>query len=688
MSDIITRSLLGKLVTFFLLVALVPTAIVGYFSFVSARDALQKAEYGTLDVLKQQQEVALRAYFAEVLDALTFLSKTARIRDAVVAVTVSRELQAEMKSQEAPGKGIPDTLKPYFDSVTEVLSAFLEAIGQEDGNEDFFLADATDGYVFYTQQKLVDYGVNLKSGSLKASGLDQAWEGVVRTQKPCLTDFAIYEPTGSPAMFAGMPVFSPIEKRLVGVLVLRLNAERINRIMKTGVESGKTSKAYVVGQDLLMRSASRFDTGSSVLKTLADAEPVRLALQGKKGSIDTKDYRGQNVYSSYGLMSFSDLKDAGADFKWAMVSEIDRSEAIRPAQKLALTIFLIAGAVGLVVILVAILLARNIARPVTSMASFAEEVSRGDLTVAVPALSRKDEIGTLGEAFRVMLANLRNQMTKVAEGVSVLSSAASEISATVTQVSSSASETSSAIAQTTTTVEEVKQAARLSGEKAKSVAQSAHEAVKITESGKKATEDSIHRMSLIKEQMESIGDTVVKLSDHSRAIEDIIATVQDLADQSNLLAVNASIEAARAGDQGKGFAVVAQEIKALADQSKQATEQVRAILNDTRRWVSAVVMATEQGGKAVEAGVQQSRLAGDSIKVLSGSVTAAAQAASIINASSEQQFVGVEQVANAMVSIDQAMQQNMSGTVQLEQAAKRLEELGLDLKKLADSYKV
>ena len=86
---------------------------------------------------------------------------------------------------------------------------------------------------------------------------------------------------------------------------------------------------------------------------------------------------------------------------------------------------------------------------------------------------------------------------------------------------------------------------------------------------------------------------MVKLSEQSQAIEEIIVSVQDLADQSHLLAVNASIEAARAGDQGKGFAVVANEIKSLADQSKEATDQIRSILDDTRKWVSAVVMAAE-----------------------------------------------------------------------------------------------
>ena len=133
---------------------------------------------------------------------------------------------------------------------------------------------------------------------------------------------------------------------------------------------------------------------------------------------------------------------------------------------------------------------------------------------------------------------------------------------------------------------------------------------------------------------------MVKLSDQGKAIEEIIEVVQDLADQSNLLAVNASIEAARAGDRGKGFAVVAHEIKTLADQSKEATEQVRGILQETRQWISAVVMATEQGIKAVEAGVEQSALAGESIEALVSSVVQSSHAASIIETTSDQQAVG------------------------------------------------
>ena len=134
--------------------------------------------------------------------------------------------------------------------------------------------------------------------------------------------------------------------------------------------------------------------------------------------------------------------------------------------------------------------------------------------------------------------------------------------------------------------------------------------------------------------------------------------------------------------------MVAQEIKTLADESRNATEQIRLILQETQKWVSAVVMATEQGIKAVEAGVQQSFQAGDAILTLSNSVAESSQAADVIDTSAEQQFVGVDQVSSAMTHIAAAMQQNLSGTAELEASARRLQDLGDQLKHLVDRYRM
>ena len=332
-------------------------------------------------------------------------------------------------------------------------------------------------------------------------------------------------------------------------------------------------------------------------------------------------------------------------------------------------------------------LSRSITAPLDEAADLAEAITNGDLSRNLVPRGN-DQIGRLVTALNQMVSKLRDQTGLTLEGIKVLTESASRIYSTAARLAEGTTKTSSAVSETTATFEEVKQSAKVSSEKARKVAEDSHRAVQISEAGKKATEEALTRMNLIKGQMESIGETVVRLSEHSQAIEVIVNAVQDIAEQSNLLAVNASIEAARAGDQGKGFAVVAHEIKTLADQSRNATDQVRAILQETRKWISAVVMATEQGGKAVEAGVAQSSVAGEAIQVLSDTVNLSSQAATVIDTSTEQQFVGLDQVAGGMASIEEAMRENLDGTLELERAARSLQDLAGTLNELLRNYRV
>ncbi len=318
-------------------------------------------------------------------------------------------------------------------------------------------------------------------------------------------------------------------------------------------------------------------------------------------------------------------------------------------------------------------------------ARVAEQISDGDLTVEVKPRSDKD---VLGKAFAVMVEKLRRVTGEMQESIGILSSSAQQIVATTTQVASAATETATAVAETTTTVEEVKQTAQLATQKAKFVSESAQRATQVSESGKKSAADSIEAMKKIREQMGSIAESIVRLSEQSQSIGEIMLSVNDLAEQSNLLAVNASIEAAKAGEQGKGFAVVAQEVRNLAEQSKQATVQVRSILTDIQKATNAAVMVAEQGSKAVEAGMKQSIQAGESVQKLGESIAEAAQAATQIAASSQQQMAGMDQVVQAMESIKMASTQNVASTKQTETAAKNIAELGRKLTELVALYKV
>ncbi|NRA11000.1 MAG: hypothetical protein HRT57_03475 [Crocinitomicaceae bacterium] len=188
--------------------------------------------------------------------------------------------------------------------------------------------------------------------------------------------------------------------------------------------------------------------------------------------------------------------------------------------------------------------------------------------------------------------------------------------------------------------------------------------------------------------MTTIAESTVELSEKSQAIGDIIVTVNNLAEQSNLLAVNASIEAAKAGEQGKGFNVVALEIKTLADQSKEATLQVQTVLNEIQKATSSTVMVTERGAKIAESGLAQSAETKVAIETLLNNLNDAAQASAQIAASSQQQLVGIEQIAQAMALIGESTQQSAAGSNQVETTSQSLKELSEKLQSLVGQYTV
>ena len=333
----------------------------------------------------------------------------------------------------------------------------------------------------------------------------------------------------------------------------------------------------------------------------------------------------------------------------------------------------------------ALWLARAIGRGLKATAQTAELIAAGDLTRTVKVESR-DEVGVLGEAFNRMVLALRELTGEVRDGVQSLSAVTSEIVASVTEQGASTSQQAAAVSETTATVDEVRVTAQQSSQKAQTVATMARHAAEIAAQGLGTVERSVTGMQDLRGRVETIAEQILALSEQTQQVGEIISSVEDLADQSNLLAVNAAIEAAKAGEQGRGFAVVAQEVRSLAEKSKAATVQVRTMLTDIQRATNAAVLATEQGTRGADEGARLVEQAGVTIRQLDETIRHSAEAAQQIAASVGQQGAGMDQIAVAMASINQSTLETDAGTRQLQKAAESMNVLAQRLSGLLGRY--
>jgi methyl-accepting chemotaxis protein len=346
---------------------------------------------------------------------------------------------------------------------------------------------------------------------------------------------------------------------------------------------------------------------------------------------------------------------------------------------------------GLVIVALKIVLAlltkRSITVPLTGFMQFVARVGDGDLTHHAK-ISTNDELGDLAKGLDQMVTGLKEVATQARLASDNLNSAAAEILASTQQQAAGSNEQAAAIQQTTTTMEEVTQSGVQISERAKQVAATAEATSAASHTGLQAVEITSRTMETIREQAEAVAENVVSLSERTQAIGEIIATVNDLAEQSHLLALNAAIEAAAAGEHGRSFSVIASEVKNLADQSREATVQVRSILGDIQKGINTSVMLTEEAVKRVDTGRQHADVADRTIREMTESIQLSVQAFQQIVAGANQQQVGFAQVMQAIRDIGQASQQSAASTQQLEKAAVNLTALGQQLETAVARYRM
>lgn len=322
----------------------------------------------------------------------------------------------------------------------------------------------------------------------------------------------------------------------------------------------------------------------------------------------------------------------------------------------------------------AMVIGASIGGALRNFMGFVQRVGQGDLTHTVPE-DGGGELARMGAHLNGMRQALRQVATQTRAAAENLSAATGQIRASAQQQAAAAAEQLSAIEETSATLTEITQSGAQITRRAQEVERNGQAAANLAGQGQRAVVATVQDMDAMGEQVERVAATILRLSERTQAIGEIILTVTTIAERSHLLALNASIEAAAAGEHGRTFSVVAGEIKRLADQARDATERVRANLGEVQQGISESVMLAEEAAKRVSAGRSQTQATDGTIRNMAAAIQESVQAFQQIVAATNQHQIGLEQVMQALSSVRQASSQTSTTARELEGAAANLTNL-------------
>jgi len=586
------------------------------------------------------------------------------------------------------------------------------------GYYDIFLADPETGDIVYSVFKELDYTTSLKNGPFANTGIGEVFRKANQASSPdfvALSDFAAYPPSyQDPAAFIASPIFKDGKK--IGILIFQMPIDRINAIMthdshwkEAGL--GASGETYLVGADRTLRSMSRFliEDKTGYIKALSSAgvaketlelieakgtsislQPVnssgsKAALAGTTGFDIFPDYRNVPVLSAYAPIQFEGLN-------WAIMSEIDEAEAFAAANALAEKILLLSAGIAVVLIIVGLgvglWFAGSITGPISRLSKTIGEIeSKSDLTRSIDIHSN-DELGQAAQAINAMLAKFRSSLQQVSSSTCQLATAAEETSVVTRQTTQAVQQQLTETTQVATAMNEMSATVREVAANTSHTATASAEANTESREGRQVVDQAVAQISELANQIESAASVIQGVQQDSDNISTVLDVIKGIAEQTNLLALNAAIEAARAGEQGRGFAVVADEVRNLASRTQESTEEINQMIDKLQTGSKKAVGVMEQSQKQAHSAVEYATKAGDSLSTIAGVVENINDMSTQIASAAEEQSAVAEEINRNIVSISDMAEQTAAGTENTAAASDELAQLATQLQNLVGQFRV
>lgn len=597
---------------------------------------------------------------------------------------------------------------PYFRD-------FLERFGFYD----VFIVDINSGNIVYSVYKELDFATSLIDGAYANTGIGQVFKQVKASTDSSfvsIVDFAPYTPSyEDAASFIAAPIYNNGVK--IGALIFQMPIDRINQIMtfdgKWGEAGlGKSGEIYLIGSDMVSRSERRqlienkenyieslknSDSISGDLANLIDIKGTALglhsvnnqasktALAGEKGFDFFPDYRGVEVLSAYSPVHISGLN-------WAIMAEIDKEEAFAASRELASNLWLY-GMIILVVmtiisVVIAIIFSSLLAEPILKMSHFITQVKTDlDLTNRLD-INSKDEIGEASHSLNSLLHTFQNSMEEVTSASNKIEAAASESSSITKQTSDAiksqqieTTQVAQAMNNMITTVTEISKNTTLTS----SVSDQAFDHV---DAGSKAMKSTIDTINELAATMEETSGEIIKLEGYTVDISGVLDVIHGIADQTNLLALNAAIEAARAGEHGRGFAVVADEVRGLAARTQGSIGEITKMVEMLQQGSKNTVQAMEQSQKYVSKTVAQIDATGTALNTISEAINHINEMSTQIAAAAKEQNVMAEDINKNVARINSLTDETADGATRTSDSSKELAQLATGLNTLVHAFKI